>query len=166
MNWVTIEEFPSYEINTEGVIRNIKTKRVKTPGKWLGYHVVYLYSSKGEKRISVHKAMMLTFFKGAYEKGLVCDHKNGIKTDNRLENLEPVTQRENLHRGKVQSREHVNIYWDPKKKRFKVRIKVGKVLRCFGGARTIEEAIVKRNKALIELGFPLPSYVKNSSTVV
>ena len=37
---------------------------------------------------------MLTFI-GTRPEGMVVNHKNGVKTDNRLENLEYITSREN-----------------------------------------------------------------------
>jgi hypothetical protein len=48
-------------------------------------------------RFLVHR-LVWEYFNGPIPKGLTVNHINGIKTDNRLENLEVVTQAENnLH---------------------------------------------------------------------
>ena len=46
--------------------------------------------------LSVHRLMALAFL-GEPKPGLVVNHINEIRTDNRLENLEWVTQKQNIH---------------------------------------------------------------------
>jgi len=46
------------------------------------------------KQTSVHRLVAVAFCKG-YADGMVVNHKNGVKTDNRASNLEWVTQSEN-----------------------------------------------------------------------
>lgn len=49
------------------------------------------------KRAGIHRLIALAFIDG-YKPGLVVNHKNGIRADNRIENLEWVSQSENhLH---------------------------------------------------------------------
>lgn len=59
-----------------------------------GYERVNLYCPKTSKRktYSVHRLIALTYL--GYSE-LTVNHKNGIKTDNRVENLEYVTQSQN-----------------------------------------------------------------------
>lgn len=63
-----------------------------------GYSSVELYQREGGKvnsrRTTVHKIVMLAFI-GHRSPGMQINHRNGIKTDNRLENLEYVTPSEN-----------------------------------------------------------------------
>lgn len=56
------------------------------------YAKVGLRWVSGCKRLSVHRLVLLTF---VWPSELVCNHKNGIKNDNRLDNLEWCTQKEN-----------------------------------------------------------------------
>ena len=72
----------------------------------LGYVRVSLRNTKNHyKSESIHR-LVVTAFKGAITRGMFIDHVNGIKDDNRLENLEVVTPRENnLRRYRLKKRE-------------------------------------------------------------
>lgn len=63
-----------------------------------GYYSVNLYKKGKLKKFSLHRLVVETFL-GEISSGLVVNHLNEIKTDNRLENLEIVTQRENVNHG-------------------------------------------------------------------
>lgn len=61
-----------------------------------GYATVNLRrDNKPGNRFTVHKLVTLSFL-GPVPEGMVTNHKNGIKTDNRLENLEFCSQSENM----------------------------------------------------------------------
>lgn len=69
-----------------------KEKKLKKQNDRKGYEYVNLYKDKKMKSLKVHRLVLLSFV-GFSE--LTIDHINGIKSDNRLENLEYVSQREN-----------------------------------------------------------------------
>lgn len=75
--------------------RIIRERILKPNATKKGYYRVELYLL-GRKKFSVHRLVMLAF-KG--ESNLQVDHINGIRDDNRLINLEYVTNRENICRG-------------------------------------------------------------------
>ena len=89
-----------YAVSDRGRVRRLVKRRSCPPGVILcprtrgaGYPQVTLDGY----RASVHR-LVLAAFVGPCPPGMECNHLNGIKTDNRVENLEWVTRSENnLH---------------------------------------------------------------------
>lgn len=98
--WKTISEYPNYEVSSEGRVRNIKTGRVLRPcNTGIGYLKVGLSRGKkqSKKQITIHRLVANAFIPNPDSQPCV-NHINGIKTDNRVENLEWVSYSENtLH---------------------------------------------------------------------
>ena len=66
-----------------------------------GYEHIILYKEKSKKTFDLHRLVASSFIPNPENKKEV-NHKNGIKTDNRVKNLEWVTRSENLiHRRRV-----------------------------------------------------------------
>jgi hypothetical protein len=100
--FVQLKEYPDYVVTDEGEVislvlrhgtsgKRIPRWRVLKPGLSAGYWRVSLGKANP---IRVHSLVMAAFI-GPCPPGLVINHKNGIKTDNRLENLEYCTRAEN-----------------------------------------------------------------------
>ena len=92
--------YTRYEVSNLGRVRNAHTdEELKSRLRLKGYCDVSLYYKGEAKRKLVHRLVATAFVPG-WRKGLQVNHKNGIKTDNRAENLEWVTASENTRHGR------------------------------------------------------------------
>ena len=89
---MNIENFPNYYCDKKGNIFS-KNKKLKQ-SKRNGYLCVSLCDNGFCKTLNVHRIIAQTFISNLENKKQI-NHINGIKTDNRVENLEWVTQSEN-----------------------------------------------------------------------
>lgn len=67
-----------------------------------GYRCISVKCGKNCRKINIHRLVWAVYGDKPLTESLVINHKNGICTDNRIENLELVTQAtNNLHRFRV-----------------------------------------------------------------
>ena len=107
--WKTIEKKTNYEVNETDLVRNKKTGRVlKNSTRKDGYCQVML----GRKTIPeyVHRLVAETFIPNVDSLPQV-DHINGVKSDNRLENLRWVDATDNYMASGYKSR--IRNKWKP-----------------------------------------------------
>ena len=86
----------NYEASRDGIVRHCI---LKNPIGCLS-NMGYLMFSVRKKKYYIHREVYKTF-NGPIKDGLVIDHRNGDITDNRLENLQAVTQSENTKKGRT-----------------------------------------------------------------
>lgn len=88
------EIFENYEIYKDGKVFSLKTNQfIKDRFHSGGYKMVTLRIPK-QKECFIHRLVAFAFIPNPLNKRCV-NHKNGIKTDNSVENLEWVTDGEN-----------------------------------------------------------------------
>lgn len=98
MHWHPIPTLIGYEINNQFEIRSIKRKTpfiLKQKINKIGYVVIRSTVYKKRRFFLVHRLIALTFIPNPHNKPMI-NHKNGIKIDNRIDNLEWVTSSENI----------------------------------------------------------------------
>jgi hypothetical protein len=94
--WKDIPFIPGYEACTSGIIREKGTGRLAGAGDYTDrYKSVSARINGVVKCFAAHRVIAMTFIPNPENKPSV-NHINGLKGDNRLENLEWMTQKENI----------------------------------------------------------------------
>lgn len=94
--WLTIKQNNNYEINNIGKVRNKKTKKILKPAiSNKGYYLVSLSNKCKAHTYTVHKLVMEHFNRCSFNKEVI-NHIDGNKLNNNIDNLEYVTQKENV----------------------------------------------------------------------
>ena len=138
--WKDIEGYEGlYQVSNLGNVRSLNFRgkgfaqnlRAKRMAEYLG---VCLCKDKKHKYLYVHRLVAFHFVNG-YQDGLTVNHLNENKWDNRAENLEWCTQKENDLYGTGRERSNRSH-----KKPVEQIGANGETVRVFGGASETEEA--------------------------
>ncbi len=93
--WKDVIGFENYyQVSNLGHVYSLRTKKILKNGFSRGYPKVNLSIDSKKTMFEIHRLVAIAFIPNTENKRYV-NHINGIKTDNRLENLEWVTASEN-----------------------------------------------------------------------
>ena len=93
--WKPILGFANYEVNENGAIRNVHTRKTLSTKNDRGYDRVVLYDHGVRSIKQVHRIVAESFIDNPDHKHEV-NHINGDKRDNRVQNLEWCTRSDNM----------------------------------------------------------------------
>jgi hypothetical protein len=109
--WKQLEKFSKYELNEQGIVRNIKTgnnlkARLCRPGRnAVGYYVFDMYNDVGRKKSLKRSRILAILFIDNPEELPEVDHIDEDTLNDELSNLAWVTRKENCLRTSM-SRKH------------------------------------------------------------
>lgn len=154
--YVKVLNYDNYFVSNLGNVKSIQNGYEKILSKRKsgnGYVSVLLYK-KGykPKTINIHQLVAVAFLGhkiDGYSK--IIDHKNKIRDDNRVENLQIISPRENVTKEISFRKGYCGMTYDKDSKKYMVRITIGKKSIYLGRFKDINEAQSVYFKAVDEL---------------
>ena len=127
-----------YQVSNLGRVKSVKFNKEKIlkPGfDSNGYYIVNLCKNNKRYVKKIHQLVAM-YFLDHNPNGMVIvvDHKNNIKTDNRLENLQIITNRQNTSKDKIGSSKYTGVCWSKDRNKWLSQIYIngkGKYLGLF-----------------------------------
>jgi len=163
--WLPIKGYEGrYEISNLGRVKSLilKVAKILRPGlNGKGYPSVSLHKSGSAKSWRVH-ALVAAAFLGHTPDGTtkVCvDHINNIRTDNRAENLQLISNRENMHKNphKNKTSKYIGVSYCKWRSRWRAKITHRKIVTQLGSHKREIDAARAYKKALDRITKNLPA---------
>ena len=154
-NYKPTEDLTRYSVSNLGNVRNDKTGRILKGGATTGGYLKVGLTSAGKQRtMRVHKLVAIAFLNHIPNgMKLVVNHKNFNILDNRLENLEVTTQRENSnHKHLKSSSKYTGVSRSKGRNKWRAQIELNgkqKHLGCFNNELEASEAYQRELNRII-----------------
>jgi len=123
--WKAVKGYEDYQVSNLGRVKSLKSNKetiIKLRNNCRGYLRVALSKNNKPKEHRVHQLVAMMFL-GHIPNGMknVVNHKDFIKTNNCVDNLEIVTQRKNAdHKEKTHSSKYTGVSWNKKLNKWQV----------------------------------------------
>jgi hypothetical protein len=127
--WKDIEGYKGYQVSSIGRIRSLKFNKEKILSQHIatnGYYMVGFYGEK-YKTFTIHSLVAVAFL-GHKPNGYktVVDHIDNNKLNNNVENLQLISNRENISRQKPKTSKYTGVSWCKTKKKWKAQITINR----------------------------------------
>ena len=126
-----------YQVSTLGNVKSLKYGKeriLKDRINSTKYLNVILYKNKICKSFKNHQLVAMAFLNhkpNGYE--LIVDHINNVRTDNRVENLQLITPRENVSKDiRNGTSKYIGVSWSKKSNKWLSRIKINYKIKHLG----------------------------------
>ena len=131
--WKDIKNYEGiYTVSNCGDIKSILKNRIlKKRICKQGYSTVALFKDGKRTEYKQHR-LVADAFLVSNKLNDVVNHKNGVRDDNRIENLEYVTSRENVHHYLKNKNKIIGVYFDKRFNRWISRIYINKKNKNIG----------------------------------
>tara|TARA_R110001599_G_scaffold72650_1_gene201379 strand:- start:2731 stop:3228 length:498 start_codon:yes stop_codon:yes gene_type:complete len=132
--------------------RLLKTKTLKNSKMSSGYFSVRLSRGGRQKTFSIHKLVAIAFLNHkpcSYE--IVVDHIDNDKLNNKADNLQLITQRENSSKNRDNSSGYTGVYWNETNKNWKSIIRIKGKSKYLGSFNNVIDAHNTYQDALIKI---------------
>ncbi len=157
MNTEIFKDIPNfegmYQVSNFGNVKSIKfnkEKILKHSSKNRCYFDVNLHKNGKRKYFKIHQLVAMVFLNHTpCRNNLVVDHINDIKTDNRLENLQVITHRDNICKTQGQySSKYKGVCWNKNKNKWHSQIMINNKIIHLGYFKDEHQAHLAYQNAL------------------
>ena len=168
--WKPIPNYDGYEVSNYGRVKSLKLGReliLKPSISKRGYYRNEIWNNNTRKIFGTHQLVAMAFL-GHKPNGqiLVVNHINFGKKDNRLENLEVITQRQNANLKHIKSSsKYTGVTWNKKNKRYRALIVINRYQIYLGEFKDEKIASEHYNIALNNLNLYNGDYKEFRSIV-
>lgn len=128
----SIKSLERFRFGNKGAMTIVNSRTLATSINRNGYVTVCLSKNSKKKTRTIHQLVAMAFLNHKPNgHKIVVDHINNIRTDNRLENLQLITQRENTSRNKTSKCKYTGVSLDYNNK-FKCSITINGKVKYLG----------------------------------
>lgn len=116
--WKDIPNYEGlYQISNKGRVKNTKTNKILSTylssyknDNHTKYYKVDLSKNKKKKKYYIHRLMAITFLNLNSDSKFQVDHKNDNSFDNNINNLQILTQEQNLKKQMELMKKNIDLY--------------------------------------------------------
>ena len=135
--WKEVPNYSNYMVSDKGRVKSLNfsrtgQERILKQNIVRYYLAIDLYKEGKRKTFYIHKLVAIAFLSHVpCGHNLVVDHMDGNKLNNNLDNLQVVTNRDNLSR-KGGSSQYVGVSWSKQNKKWRAMIRVNSNIMHLG----------------------------------